>query len=64
MIPMKRHQVSGLDLFRFAGLIVLIGFIYRHFGPGTHSPVTPSVIGVLAVGILMLMSPTILKMRQ
>jgi len=61
MIPMKRHPIRGLDLIQFTGLIILIGFIYRHFGPGTHPPGTSSVFIVVAAGSFVLMWLTSLK---
>jgi hypothetical protein len=48
-------------LIQFTGLILLIGFIYRHFGPGTHPPGTSSVFIVVAAGSFVLMWLTSLK---
>jgi hypothetical protein len=61
---MKRQPMRGLDLFQVIGLIVLMGFISRHFGPGTHAPVTSSVIIVVVAGTFGLMWLTSLKARE
>jgi hypothetical protein len=60
----RRHHITGLDLFQGAGLVILIAFIYLHFGPGVHSRASWSVIAVLAIGIIMLLWPTALKARH
>ena len=46
------------------GLVILIAAIYRHFGPGTHSPVTPSVVAVFAAGLFLWVWPMTLKAKQ
>jgi len=61
---MRRNHISGFDLFQIAGLVILIAFIYHHFGPGSHAHATLSVILVLAVGILTVLWPTVLKARH
>jgi hypothetical protein len=46
------------------GLVALIGFIYRHFGPQAQGPVTPSVVAVMATGVILLLWPMSLKTRH
>jgi len=46
------------------GLLILIACIYRHFGPGVHSPVTPSVVAVFAAGLFLWVWPMSLKARH
>jgi uncharacterized membrane protein (DUF485 family) len=64
MIPLKR-QPNGrtIDLVQWVGLILLIAFTYRHFGPEAHTPVTPSIIGIFAVAVLLLLGPISVKAR-
>ena len=49
---------------QFIGLAILIGFIYRHFGPDASSTATPSVIAVLVAGMILVPWPISLKGRQ
>jgi len=64
MTPQRRHQAGAMEVVQFIGLVILIGFIYRHFGPGTHSPVTPSVIVIFATGLFLVGWPMLLKAKQ
>jgi hypothetical protein len=64
MIPMKRHQVGAPDVVQFAGLLILIDVICKHFGPGVHAHVTVSGLAFLAVGLFFLIWPMSLKARQ
>jgi len=53
MAPLKpQHHGRIIDLVQWMGLIVLIGFVYRHFGPEARTPITPAVIGVFWRGSL------------
>jgi hypothetical protein len=65
MTPLKR-QPNGriIDLIQWAGLILLIGFVYRHFGPDARTPITPAVIGVFGVAVFLLLGPTPLKFKE
>jgi hypothetical protein len=64
MTPQKRHQLGAQDVVQFTGLMILIASIYRHFGPGPHSPVTPSVIAIFAAGLFLWVWPMSLKARD
>jgi len=46
------------------GLLVLVGFIYRHFGPEAQGVVTPSAVAVLAAGVFLLLWPIRLSARH
>jgi hypothetical protein len=64
MIPMRRHRMRGQDFLQVAGLVFLMGFIYRNFGPGSHAAATSSVITVVVAGTFLLMWLTSLKARE
>jgi hypothetical protein len=64
MIPARRHQIGVSDVVQFTGLMVLIGFIYRNFGPDAPGPVTPSAVAVLVAGVVLLLWPMRLKSRN
>jgi hypothetical protein len=64
MTPLKRHPIGGPDIVQFAGLLILIALIYKHFGPGVHAPVTLSVIFFFAIGLFLLAWPMSLKARE
>jgi hypothetical protein len=63
MTPQRRHEAGGMEVVQIIGLLILIGFIYRHFGPGAHSPVTPSVIAIFAAGLFLVVWPMLLKAK-
>lgn len=46
MKPLKPQQQNGriIELIQWMGLIILICFIYKHFGPEASSPITPAAI--------------------
>jgi hypothetical protein len=46
------------------GLVALIAFIYRHFGPQAQGPVTASAVAVLVGGVFLLLWPMSLKTRH
>jgi hypothetical protein len=64
MTPLKRHQVGGPEIVQFAGLLILIALIYKHFGPVVRTPVTLSALVIFAVGLFLLIWPMSLKARQ
>jgi hypothetical protein len=64
MILERRHQIGASGVIQGAGLVVLIGFIYRHFGPGAPGPVTPAVMAILAAGVFLLLWPMSLKAKH
>jgi hypothetical protein len=64
MTPSKRHCGGAAAVVQFIGLAILIGFIYRHFGPDASSTATPSVIAVLVAGMILVPWPISLKGRQ
>jgi hypothetical protein len=65
MAPLKRQQTGRIiDLIQWAGLILLIGFIYRHFGPEARTPITPTVIGIFGVAVFLLLGPIPLKFKE
>ena len=64
MAPTKRNPVGRIiDLVQWMGLLVLIAFTYRHFGPEARTPITPSVIGIFAAGVFVLLGPLPLKFK-
>jgi hypothetical protein len=64
MTPLKRHQVGAPDIVQFAGLLILIDVICKHFGPGLHTHMTLSGLALLAAGLFLLIWPMSLKARQ
>jgi hypothetical protein len=64
MTPQRRHQIGAPEVVQLIGLAILIASIYRHFGPGMHSPVTPSVVAVFASGLFLWVWPMSLKARH
>jgi len=63
MLTINRHRLTGSDIFQVAGLLFMIGFIYRHFGPQAHPPATLAVITIFAMGTLVLTWPRLIKTR-
>ena len=65
MIPFKRLQNGRLiDIVQWVGLIILISFTYRHFGPEARTPITPSVIGIFGAAVFLLLGPIPLKFKE
>ena len=65
MTPLKRQQNGRIiDIVQWVGLILLIGFIYRHFGPEARTPITPSVIGIFGAAVFLLLGPIPLKFKE
>jgi hypothetical protein len=64
MIPARRHQIEALAVIQVTGLMVLIGFIYRNFGPEAAGPVRPLTVAILVGGMLLLLWPMSLKSRH
>jgi hypothetical protein len=65
MIPLKRHQNGRIiDIIQWVGLILLIGFTHRHFGPEARTPITPSVIGIFGAAVFLLLGPIPLKFKE
>jgi hypothetical protein len=65
MTPLKRQQNGRLvDIVQWVGLILLIGFTYRHFGPEVRTPITPSVIGIFGAAVFLLLGPIPLKFKE
>ena len=65
MTPIKRHQNGHvIDIIQWVGLILLIGFTYRHFGrkPARRSP-RPS-LAFLALAVFLLLGPIPLKFKE
>jgi hypothetical protein len=58
---MNRQPASGLGIVQAMGLILLITFIYRHFGPEARSPVTPAIILIFSGGVFALIAPIALR---
>ena len=65
MTPLKR-QPNGhiIDIIQWVGLILLISYTYRHFGPEVRTPITPSVIGVFGAAVFLLLGPISLKFKE
>ncbi len=65
MTPIKRHQNGHvIDIIQWVGLILLIGFTYRHFGPEARTPITPTVIGIFGAAVFLLLGPIPLKFKE
>jgi hypothetical protein len=65
MAPLKPHHNGRLiDIVQWVGLILLIGFTYRHFGPEVRTPITPSVIGIFGAAVFLLLGPLPLKLKE
>lgn len=65
MAPLKPQQTGRIvDLVQWTGLILLMAFIYQHFGPEARTPITPSVIGVFGAAVFLLLGPLPLKFKE
>jgi len=65
MRPFKHQQYGRLiDYIQWVGLILLISFTYRHFGPESNTPITPSVIGIFGAAVFLLLGPIPLKFKE
>ena len=65
MAPLKRQQYGKIiDIVQWMGLIFLIGFIYRHFGPDARTPITPAVIGIFGAAVFLLLGPIPSKLKE
>ncbi len=65
MAPLKPQQNGRIiDLIQWVGLILLICFTYRHFGPEARTPITPAVIGVFGAAVFLLLGPIPLKLKE
>jgi hypothetical protein len=65
MRSFKRHQNGHIvDIVQWVGLILLIAFVYRHFGPEVRTPITPSIIGVFGAAVVLLLGPIPAKFKQ
>lgn len=53
-----------LELIQFAGLLAIIGFIYRHSGPETHPSLASSITLQVLAGSFVLMLLTTLQARE
>jgi hypothetical protein len=65
MAPLKTSG-SGrvIELVQWIGLVFLIGFTYRHFGPTARAPITPSVLATFGAAVFLLLGPIPLKFKQ
>jgi hypothetical protein len=64
MTPIKRQQNGRIiDIVQWVGLILLISFTYRHFGPEARTPITPAVVGVFGAAVFLLLVPIPLKLK-
>ena len=65
MTPLKRQQNGHIiDIVQWVGLILLIGFTHRHFGPEARTPITPAVIGIFGAAVFLLLGPIPLKFKE
>jgi hypothetical protein len=65
MAPLKPQQNGRIiDLVQWVGLILLIAFTYRHFGPEVRTPITPAVIGIFGAAVFLLLGPIPLKFKE
>ncbi len=65
MAPLKPQQTGRIvDMVQWMGLIVLIGFVYRHFGPEARTPITPAVIAIFGAAVFLLLGPLPLKFKE
>jgi hypothetical protein len=56
--------VGAPEIVQFAGLLIVIVVICKHFGPGLRGHMTLSAIAFLAAGLFLLIWPMSLKARQ
>jgi hypothetical protein len=56
--------VGAPEVVQFAGLLIIIGVICKHFGPGLHTHITLSAIAFFVAGLFLLIWPMSLKARQ
>jgi hypothetical protein len=64
MTPLKRHNVGGPEIVQFCGLLILVDMIYRYFGTGMITHMTPLAMAVFAAGVFFLIWPISLRGRQ
>jgi hypothetical protein len=65
MAPLKPQQNGRIvDIVQWMGLILLICFTYRHFGPEARTPITPTVIAIFGAAVFLLLGPIPLKFKQ
>ena len=65
MAPLKPQPTGRIiDIAQWMGLIFLIAFTYRHFGPQARTPITPAVIGVFGAAVFLLLGPIPLKFKE
>jgi hypothetical protein len=63
MAPLKPQTGRIVDLIQWTGLLFVIGFAYRHFGPQAATPITPSVVGIFGATVFLLLGPLPLKFK-
>jgi hypothetical protein len=65
MAPLKPQSPGRfVDIIQWGGLISLIAFTYKHFGPGATTPITPTAIAVFAGAVFLLLGPIPLKFKE
>jgi len=65
MAPIKPQQsVRFIEIIQWTGLILLISFTYRHFGPEAHTPLTPGVLAIFGAAVFLLLGPIPLKFKE
>lgn len=53
-----------VDFVQWVGLLALIAFCYRHFGPEARTPITPGVIALFGAAVFLLLGPIPLKFKH
>ncbi len=64
MAPKRQQNGRLIDIVQWVGLILLIGFTYRHFGPEARTPITPTAIGIFGAAVFLLLGPIPLKFKE
>jgi len=64
MAPIKPQTNRFVDLIQWVGLIALIAFVYRHFGPEVRTPISPAAIGIFGAAVFLLLGPIPLKFKH
>jgi len=64
MAPLKpQHNGRIAEIAQWMGLILLICFTYRRFGPETCTPITPSAVAIFGAAVFLLLGPIPLKFK-
>lgn len=53
---LAKRQEWGIEILQGGAFILLVGFVYRYFGPSATTPPTPEVFGLLTVCSILLVA--------